>query len=109
MPNDNRHYHFLHMVDNFPSTRHLVRGQLSIFVGQEPIFGPDSNVWHLVIGHPKRVPTLEEVKMACDELTPPDVVMMLMFPPRAQYDKVHPRNTFNLYEYLPDPRLVMNP
>lgn len=105
MPNDNRHYHFIGTVDGAPDTKIFVRGKLKIIVGQEPVFGPGTKVWHLAISHPKRQPTWDELKMARGDLTPPEIVMILLFPAKENAN-VDPF-TFHLYEYLQDPRLVV--
>lgn len=66
------------------------------------IVGHSKNGWHLSISHPTRYPTWDEIKEARYRLTPHNVTMAMILPPRAEYVNLH-ENCFHLWE-IEDPR-----
>lgn len=45
--------------------------------------------WHLSVSHPHRYPTWDEIASAREALTPDEVTMAMLLPPRAEYVNVH--------------------
>lgn len=85
--------------------RLLTCGHLFAMVGREPV-GPGLTDlrWHLSISHPARLPDWEELRVARDQLLPPEVCMAIPYPPRAWWVSIHP-NCLHLWE-IHDPELV---
>lgn len=55
------------------------------FVGREP------GGWHVSVSHPSRVPSWDEMRTAREAMTPDEVTMAILLPPRAEYVNLHPR------------------
>ena len=45
--------------------------------------------WHVSVSHPKRLPSWDEMRTAREAMTPDEVTMAMLLPPRAQYVNVH--------------------
>lgn len=69
-------------------------GALYVQVSKDP---PDER-WHISISHPHRYPTWEEIKRARYDLTPDDITMAMLLPPKGEYVNLHP-NCFHLHEW----------
>lgn len=59
--------------------------------------GREGGVWHVSVSHPRRVPSWDEMRTAREAMTPDEVTMSILFPPRGEYVNVHPR-TLHLWE-----------
>ena len=55
------------------------------FAGREPAG------WHVSVSHPSRVPSWDEMRTAREAMTPDEVTMAILFPPRSEYVNVHER------------------
>lgn len=68
-------------------------GKCAVTVGREPvghsIIAGSEYRWHLVVSHPGRYPTWDEVKFARYELVPDEVVVAMLLPPADDYLDLH--------------------
>lgn len=62
----------------------FIHGDCRIIVALE------NNLWHLSISCKGRLPTYEEIKKARYDLTPNDVHMAEIFPPKEEFVNIHP-------------------
>ena len=74
-----------------PGTRRFRAGGCNIYVSQS------QGGWHLSISHSDRYPTWDEIAEARYDLTPNEVTMALLLPPKEKYLNIHP-NCFHLWQ-----------
>ena len=49
----------------------------------------DRDGWHISVSHPSRYPTWDELAGIRDAATPPDIPLVMHFPPTDEYVNVH--------------------
>jgi len=60
-------------------------GHLSVIRGREPSNGR----WHMSVAHRERLPSWDEMKYVREKLLPPDVFLVLCWPPKDYWLNVH--------------------
>ncbi len=63
----------------------------------------DQGRWHLSVSHFSRLPKYGELKQARYDLLPPDIWMVMVFPPPIYFVNIHPR-CLHLWEIEQDER-----